>query len=211
MSGLHATLGLLGGVAIIVALGVRAYQAAAAARLRRENVARARALADAVHERLGWSHATDVEFETTRVFAGDQGGVAVRLAIGCTELGDWATVALRGRRWLPDGFHISLPRSYRRDPLDAEPPNLSGLNFVSDDGTGFVVAPIEHFADPAAPFAALARALGAAATPHVTPAEYSDRAPVLDADDVVAFVRASLSRAARWADATAAWQPRAGA
>lgn len=197
-------LGWLGCLAVLAALSVRAHQAAAARRLRRGNVARVRALADAVHERLGWSHAADVEFATTRVFAGAQDGVVVRLAVGCTELGDWANVALRGRRWLPDGFHVAMPRSGGRDPFDAPPPN-----FVADDGMGFMVAPVEHFEDRAAPFAALVRALGAA-RPQITPEEYSDRAAVVNADDVAAFVRASLSQAARWADATAAWQPRAG-
>lgn len=186
-------------------LGAQRYRSARAARRRREhlirNLDRVSALAEQVAEQLGWSPITDPFTETTRLFAGTLDGVEVSLAVGCTEFEDWARVELRGRHWLPDGFGVRLPRCGRRELLAPELPN-----FVTDDHSGLVVEPLETFEDRAAPFGALARALRAADTPRIVPEQFSARVVVRDVGEVVAFLRASLSHAEQWADATAAWQ-----
>ncbi len=201
-------LGLAVSVALGVLLLVESCVALRARRRRRErharDVARARARAHELAARLGWPTAADPRVDTVHALTGELDGLAVTLVIGCCERDDWARVELRGRAWLPDGYGLGPPRG-SRDDLTARHDN-----FATADATALAVEPLAAFTDPDTPFTALAHNLGAGDTPDILPDLYTARATIGDVDDAIAWLRTSIARAQRWADATATWHARAG-
>ncbi|HEU4410480.1 MAG TPA: hypothetical protein VFS43_34815 [Polyangiaceae bacterium] len=190
----------LAGVLFVVVtdrVGERLRERRAAARLER----RVRALA----ERLGWSVTSGGPLETCRALRGSLDHGEAELVVGCSTLGDWAWLTLRGGPWLPPDHEVRLPQNGGRSPLDAEP-----TSFAFEPRSGFVVKPAASFAGASTSFGALA---SRARVARVSPEEIAlgrvdlSALPGVEGDErALEYLREGSAHALEWAAATAAWR-----
>jgi hypothetical protein len=171
----------LAGVLVVVVFerfGERLRERRAAARLER----RVRALAG----RLGWSVAPAMSLEMARSLRGPVERGEAELVVGCSALGDWAWLTLRGGPWLPPGHEIRSP--------------AAGAD---------VVGPPSSFARATSSFGALASRSRVA---RVSPEEIAlgrvdlSALPGAEGDErALEYLREGSAHALEWAEATAAW------
>jgi hypothetical protein len=191
-------LALAGVLVIVVAdrVGERLRERRAAARLER----RVRALA----RRLGWSVAPSAPLATARSLRGPVEQGEAELVLGCSSLGDWAWLTLRGGPWLPPGHEIRSPMNAGPDPLNAEPANVT-----VGPGPGFVAAPPASFAGATSSFGAL---VSRSRVARVSPEEIAlgrvdlSALPGDEGDErTLEYLREGSAHALEWAEATVAW------